>query len=215
MSYSVPDGSTLSLGTAFGSAKTITAITNANPAVASATAHGFTAGDIVVITSGWERLNNRIARVASPTTDAFTLEGFDTSDTDLYPAGTSAGTATEVTAFTQITQILGVTTSGGEQQFATVSPLESEFEIQIPTNYSAQSLALEIADDPTLAGYTAIKAAAESRAVRPLLMLNKNGSKIYYYGYVSLNETPTKNKGQVDTVASSFALLSRPTRYAS
>jgi len=46
------------------------------------------------------------------------------------------------------------------------------------------------------------------------MMQNKNGSKIYYYGYVSLNETPTKNKGQVDTVNSSFSLLSRPTRYA-
>ena len=55
---------------------------------------------------------------------------------------------------------------------------------------------------------------SNSDAIRPLLMQNKNGSKIYYYGYVSLNETPTKNKGQVDTVNSSFSLLSRPTRYA-
>jgi hypothetical protein len=73
---------------------------------------------------------------------------------------------------------------------------------------------MDIGDDPSLAGYQALKKAADARAIRPLLMQNKNGSKIYYYGYTSLNETPTKNKGQVDTVKSSFSLLSRPVRYA-
>lgn len=214
IAFSIPDGTTIHLGATFGALVSITAISNASTAVATAAGHGFTAGDVVTVKSGWQRLNDRVFRVANPLATTFELEGMDTSDTSAFPTGTSAGSATKALTFTQITQVIGISTSGGDQQFATVSPLESDFEIQIPTMYSAQSLSLEIGDDPTLAGYQALKKAADARAIRPLLLQNKNGSKIYYYGYVSLNETPTKNKGQVDTVNSSFSLQSRPTRYA-
>jgi hypothetical protein len=214
IAFSIPDGTTIHLGATFGTAVSITAISNAATAVVTAAAHGFAAGDIITIKSGWQRINERVFRVANPASGTFELEGLDTSDTSAFPIGTSAGSAVKTLTFTQITQVIGISTSGGDQQFATVSPLESDFEIQIPTMYSAQSLSMEIGDDPTLAGYQALKKAADARAIRPLLLQNKNGSKIYYYGYVSLNETPTKNKGQVDTVSSSFSLLSRPTRYA-
>ena len=214
MAFQIPDGTTIHLGTTFGTPVAITGISNAATAVATAAGHGFVDGDIIVLKSGWQRINERVFRVAASAAGTFQLEGLDTSDTSAFPVGTSGGTAMKVTAFTQVSQIIGISTSGGEQQFATVSPLESDFEIQIPTMYSAQSISMEIGDDPSLAGYQALKKAADARAIRPLLMQNKNGSKIYYYGYVSLNETPTKNKGQVDTVNSSFSLLSRPTRYA-
>ena len=214
MAFSIPDGTTIHLGTTFGTPVAVTSISNAATAVATAAAHGFANGDIIVLKTGWQRANERVFRVAAAAAGTFELEGLDTSDTSAFPVGTSGGTAMKVTAFTQVSQIIGISTSGGEQQFATVSPLESDFEIQIPTMYSAQSISMEIGDDPSLAGYQALKKAADARAIRPLLMQNKNGSKIYYYGYVSLNETPTKNKGQVDTVNSSFSLLSRPTRYA-
>jgi len=214
VAFSIPDGTTIHLGTTFGTPVAVTSISNAATAVATASGHGFANGDIIVLKTGWQRANERVFRVAASAAGTFELEGLDTSDTSAFPVGTSGGTAMKVTAFTQVSQIIGISTSGGEQQFATVSPLESDFEIQIPTMYSAQSISMAIGDDPTLAGYQALKKAADARAIRPLMMQNKNGSKIYYYGYVSLNETPTKNKGQVDTVNSSFSLLSRPTRYA-
>lgn len=214
IAFSIPDGTTIHLGTTFGTPVSITAISNATTAVATAAGHSLSAGDIITVKSGWQRINERVFRVANPLASTFELEGLDTSDTTAFPTGTSAGSATKVLTFTQITQVIGISTSGGDQQYATVSPLEADFEIQIPTMYSAQSLSMEIGDDPSLVGYQALKKAADARAIRPLMMINKNGSKIYYYGYVSLNETPTKNKGQVDTVNSSFSLLSRPTRYA-
>lgn len=214
IAFTVPDGTTIYLGTTFGTPVSITAISNAAQAVVTAAGHGLSAGDIIIVKSGWQRISERCFRVANPLASTFELEGMDTSDTSVFPVGTSAGSATKVLTFTQITQVLNLTTSGGDQQFANVSPLESDFETQIPTGTSAQSVAMDIGDDPTLAGYQALKKAADARAIRPLLMQNKNGSKIYYYGYTSLNETPTKNKGQVDTVKSSFSLLSRPVRYA-
>ena len=61
MAARLPDGSTVSLAATYGAAKTITSISNANPAVATAAAHGFANGDLVVINSGWQRLNDRIS----------------------------------------------------------------------------------------------------------------------------------------------------------
>lgn len=214
MAARLPDGATVSLATTYGSAKSITAITNANPGVASSAAHGLTNGDLVSMVSGWSKLNNRVVRVASSAAGTFALDGIDTSSTTMYPAGSGTGTATPITAFTQISQIMGFTTSGGEQQFTNYSFLEQDFESQIPTVTSAQSIQIEIADDPTLAGYQALKAASDARAVRALKLQLPDNSFILYQGYVSFNETPTVSKGNVMTVTATLSLQSRPVRYA-
>lgn len=80
-----------------GSAKTISAITKANPGVVSSTAHGFDNGDVVVFTmsEGMVELDGQAGRVANKTTDAFEIEGLDTSAYSTF----TAGTCKEVTAF--------------------------------------------------------------------------------------------------------------------
>lgn len=215
MAARLPDGSTIALATTYGSDITVSAITNANPGVATATAHGLSDGDLVVFESGWGRLNGKVIRVDSPSTNAFNLEGLDTSSTTLYPASSGAGTVNEITAWTQITQILEFTTSGGDQQFTNFSFLEEDYERQLPTITSAQSLTLGLADDPSLAGYIALKAASDARATRALKLTLPDGSIILYNGVVSFNETPSLNKGQVMQVRATFSLQGRPTRYAS
>lgn len=214
MAVSLPNGVTLSLATGYANSKTITAINNANPAVASSAAHGLANGALVELKSGWQKLNERIVRVADAAAGTFALEGMNTLSPIQFPAGTGGGSVREITTFTQISQILEVSTSGGEMQFATYSFLENDFEAQIPTQASAQSLAITIADDPTLPGYKALQAAAELREVRALRVAFPNGSVLLYNGYVSFNETPTMTKGEVMGVQATFSLLSRPVRYA-
>ena len=215
MSAKLPDGAIVTLSTTLGSAKTVSALTNANPGVATSTAHGFVNGDIVLMNSGWSNLNQKAVRVAGPVSNAFNLDGIDTSLTSLYPAGSGTGSASLVGGFTQISQIMGLTTQGGDQQYATFSFLEQNFETQLPTVFSAQSISLEIADDPSLSGYIALKAAADARAFRVLKLQLPDGSFILYYGQISFNETPSLNKGQVMVVKATFALQARPVRYAS
>jgi len=215
MAVSLPNGVIFSLGTTLDSAKTVSQITNANPGVASATSHGYSNGDIILLNTGWQKLNDRLFRVANQATGTFELAGQDTTSTTLYPTGTSAGSAKKVSAWTQITQVLECTTSGGEMQFATYSFLENDFESQIPTQHSAQSLTLSIADDPSLAGYAALKKAAAERAAVPLRAQMPNGSVIYYYGYISFNETPSMTKNNVMACQATFSLMSLPVRYAS
>jgi len=215
MSSKLPDGAIVTLSTTLGSTKTVSALTNANPGVATSTAHGFANGDIVLMNSGWSNLNQKAVRVAGSVANAFNLDGIDTSLTSLYPAGSGTGSAQLVGGFTQISQIMGLTTQGGDQQYATFSFLEQNFETQLPTVFSAQSISLEIADDPSLPGYIALKAAADARAFRVLKLQLPDGSFIFYYGQISFNETPSLNKGQVMVVKATFALQARPVRYAS
>lgn len=202
------------MSTTYGSPLTVSAITNANPGVATSTAHGLSNGDFVEFTSGWSNLNGKIVRVSGSATNSFNLEGIDTSSTTLFPAGSGTGTCRKITAFQQITQIMGFTTTGGDLQFVNFSFLEQNFETQLPTIFSAQSLSMDIADDPSLAGYVAIKAAADARATRALRLILPDGSNINYNGIVSLNETPTVSKGAVMQVKASWSLANRPVRYA-
>lgn len=215
MSAKLPDGSILTLATTYGAAKAVSAISNANPGVATSTAHGFANGDFVRMASGWSNLNDRVVRVAGSVTNAFNLDAFDTTLTSLFPAGSGSGTATAITAWQQISQILGFETSGGDQQFTSFSYLEQNFETQLPTVFSAQSIKLTIADDPSLAGYIALKAASDARASRTLRLTLPDGSFILYQGTCSLNETPSVTKGQVMAVTATFSLSSRPIRYQS
>lgn len=215
MAVQLPNGVLISLATTYEAAKTVSALTNASPPVATSTAHGFSDGDFVEVTSGWSKVNNRIVRVDDSLTNSFSYEGIDASSTTLFPAGTGTGSVREISAWTQIAQILTLSSSGGDMQFATYSFLESDVENQLPTQANAQSLSMDIADDSSLAGYIALKAAAASRALTGLKMVMPNGSILLYNGYVSFNETPTMTKGSVMAVKATFSLQGLPVRYTS
>jgi hypothetical protein len=75
--------------------KTITGITQANPAVVTVSSHGYTNGDDVWINSvvGMTQLNNRRFRIANVTTNTFELQGVNSTG---YTAYASAGTAADV-----------------------------------------------------------------------------------------------------------------------
>lgn len=215
MAARLPDGAIVSLATTYGTAKSVTAITNGNPGVATSTAHGLTNGAMLSVVSGWSNLNNRVVRVAGSVVNAFNLDGIDTTSVTQYPPGSGAGTVQEITAFTQISQIMGFTFSGGEQQFTNFSFLEQNFETQIPTILSAMSIKIDIADDPALPGYQALKAAGDARATRALRMALPDGSFIFYQGFVSFNETPSTTKGEIMQVSATLSLQSKPVRYLS
>lgn len=213
---SLPNGVTLALATTYAAADTVSAVTNADPAVATTSgSHGITNGNFLEVTSGWSRLNNRIVRAASASGTTVTYEGYDSSNTTSHPVGTGTGSVREITAWTQISQIMGASSTGGDMQFVQYSFLEQDFQSQLPTEASPVTITLDIADDPTLAGYIAVKAAAESRALTGLKATLPNGSIILYNGYVSLNQTPSFTKGQLMVVKATFSLQGLPIRYAS
>ncbi len=80
--------------------KTISAITKANPGVVTATSHGYSDGDFVVISSvaGMTEVNGKTFKVSNKTTNTFELEDIDGNDvnTSSYSTYTSGGTANKI-----------------------------------------------------------------------------------------------------------------------
>lgn len=214
MAVQLPNGTIIEIAAPGGAAKPITSISNAKPGVASAVAHGLTDGTILVVSSNWSPLNDAVFRVANPMADTFELEGSDTSNVKKFPAGGGAGSVRVVSAFTEIDQVLELSTSGGEQQFANYGFLRDANDKQIPTTRSAQSMSVSIADDPSLAGYQIMEAAAESREPYVVKMTFPNGAVWLCYCYVSFNKTPTMQKNSVMACSGSFSFISQPVRYA-
>lgn len=216
MSVSLSNGSIVSIAASYSTSLSVTGITNANPAVGTtASAHSYSVGDFVEVTSGWSRVNGRIFRLSAATGSSFTLEGLDTTDTSQYPVGGGIGSIRKVATWTQITQMLDLTTSGGDQQFATYSFLEQDFESQIPTVKSAAGMTLSIGDDSTLPHYTILSAANDDRIPRAIRLKLPSGALILYNGYVTLNKTPSLTKNQIMAITSTVSLVGQPVRYAS
>lgn len=216
MSVKLPNGAIFSIASAYGAAKTVTNVTNANPGVAASTAHGLTNGTILEVTSGWTRLDGRVARVSGAVTDNFGLEGIDTTSTSTYPTAAGGGSVRAVTTWQQISQVLESSSSGGEQQFFNYSFLEdSGDEKQIPTIRSARSISLTIADDDSLPQYAVLSQANDDRLPRTIRFQLPGTSVLYFRGYIAFSKMPTTTKNQAMAMTLTISLTGDPTRYAS
>lgn len=213
MAVSLPNGALISIANGYGSVEAMSAISNANPAVATATAHGFTTGDFVEITSGWSRLTGKVVKVGVVTTDTFQLLGVDSTLTSIYPAGSGGGSVRKVTAYTQLAQILTSASSGGDQQFLTYQFLEADAQKQIPTFKNAAGLTFTVADDPAQPGYVVAAEANDDRLPRAVKATLPNGSVISYNAYISVNKTPSMTVNQLMDFQVTMSLLAEPVRY--
>jgi hypothetical protein len=216
MAISLPNGAIVAIAASYGASKTMSVLTNANPAVATLEAsHGVIVSDILEVTSGWSRLTDKIVRVSAVSVNDVTLEGIDTSLTSIYPAGTGTGTVREILTWTQLSQVLSSSSSGGEQQFLEYQLLESDAQKRIPTTKSAAGISFSVADDPTLAGYILAAQANDDRLPRAVRITLPSGAKLFYNAYISLNKTPSLSVNEIMAVEVTLSLKAEPHRYAS
>lgn len=79
-----------------------------------------------------------------------------TTSTPRSPVSTrpvpAPATVTQVSGWTQLSQILSVSTSGSEQNFLTYQPTEADAE-QIDTFKTPYQITMSVADDPALPGF--------------------------------------------------------------
>lgn len=215
MAVSLPNGALVSIASGYDASKVVSAITNANPGIASCAANGYAVGDFVEVTSGWSRLTDKVVRVATETTDSFALEGIDSTLTSIYPAGGGAGSVRRVTGWTQLSQILTSASDGGDQQFLTYQFLEGDAQKRIPTFKNAAGLTFSVADDPSQPGYQLASAANDDRLPRAVKIALPNGAVLVYNAYISLNKTPSLTVNEIMACQVTLSLLNEPVRYAS
>ena len=210
----MPNGATFEIASAYGAAIPFTALTNANPAVATAAAHGLAEGDIIALSSGWTRLDGRAVQVGEIASGTFALDGVNTTNIQQYPAGSGVGSVREVTTFTAISQITELASSGGDQQFLTYGFLEDDDDRQRPTTKNPITLSITVADDPSKPYVAVCEEADDDKQERVLRLSLPGGSRIIYNGYVSITSTPTMSRNNLMTRVISIALTGRPTRYS-
>lgn len=215
MSYFFPEGSKFYFSNTLAPAKTITALSNASPAVATSTAHGYADGDEILLTSGWEDATDSVFKVDQLTADTFSLLGLNATNTSFYPAGTGTGTAQKLSNWLEIPQVLSVSTSGGDARFTTISPLAKRNDISVPTGFNALSLTLTLGHDPANANYQAMLDIARGLSKTAFKMVLSGGAVAYGYGYMSISEAPTMARNQANQVNAAITMLGRFVSYAS
>lgn len=215
MALSLPNGTTYAVAAAYASAISVSAASNASECVLTTAANTYAVGDIVEFTSGWPRANLRVFRVKVASSTSITLEGFDTTSTKIYPALGGAGSVRKISTWTPIPYMKAFEVSGGDPKYGTEEFLDYPDEIQMPNGFSATSVKMTIADDPTLPHNAVLQAATDTQSVVAVRAVLPSGAPIFYNGFAGFNPNPTMSKGSAMTVTCGLALQGRPVRYAS
>lgn len=194
-------------------AKTITAITKANPGVCTSTTHGYTTGDFVNLTvSGMFQVNDRCCRIIVLTADTFSLEGVDTTAFDTF----TTGTAEKITFGTSITTATSVSSSGGGFDFIDTTTIHGNAKTQMPGLPSAASFSFDNIWDVSDTGLLAMKTASDSQAKKAFKFTFGTGGQILsFQGYVGASLLPGGSAQQMVTTPSVITMNGSPCVYAS
>ena len=193
MSITLAIGTQVQIASAYGTSKAMSALSNASEAVATLeSGHSVGAGDYFEMTSGWARATSRMFRAKSVSTNDVTVEGFNTSSTTLFPAGSGTGSVREISTWATITQLTRqLQVSGGTQQYADVSTLDDVLDKRLPTTRGAIDVSLPVFFDPSLSWWATVLAASETSTPTAVRFLFPNGSKLLAVAYWSLQQVPT------------------------
>ena len=197
--------------TVLGTALTVTAITKANPAVVSSTAHGLTNGDFVVMSvAGMVEIHDRVFRVAGVTTDTFQLEGEDSTTYGTF----SSGSAQEITFGVSASTLQDVQVSGGEPEFADVSTIHEQIKRRVPTTKSPLTMSFTSLFDGSDAFLAELRKADNSLTKRAIQIRFSNGTRMVGNAYVSASGAPTGTAGQAVQTPISLEMQGMPKVYS-
>ena len=213
MAYYFPEGSSQQFSSTFASAKTVSAVTNANPAVATSTAHSYATNDEILFTSGWEDATDTVYKIEVVDANSFKILGLDTINTSFYPSGSGTGTAQKISGWTAIPQVLTISSSGGDARFTEVNLLAKRNGVKIPTGFNATSVTLTLAHDANNANYQTMIGISRTLSKVAFKQVISGGAVTYGYGYMSASEMPKLNNNQVNTVDAALAVLGRSISY--
>ena len=210
MAFALPNGSRVYVQKSKDAALEFETISNAKEAVATLKAnHGLVVGDEVIITSGWSKINNAVAKVTKVNNTDVTLGNINTSDTKSFPEGEGKGSLTKITAWERLPQVKEVSTEGGEQQFTQIQFLDDDAERQLPTIKSAKSKSFTIAHDSSLPIYSLLEELDLTNEVVAMKMYVPKAKETRYDAVrISFDPTPATTINEIETVKISMTVES-------
>lgn len=214
MAVATPIGAAFYISQTFASAKTLTIVSNANPALATSTSHGYSDDDEVVFFSGWDLANNTVVRVDQQSADTFLLKGLNTTSTDTYAAGSGIGTTQKISSWIQIPQILSVSTSGGTPRYVDYRFVSAQQGQKLPDGFEASTITFDIGFDPSLSNWDTLLDISQTNTLVAYKYVRGDGAATYGYGYFNMAEQAQIASGAVDKVQATFAAQGRLISYA-
>lgn len=215
MAYYFPEGTKVFYSNTFATAKNLTAVSNASPAVATCVGHAYVDLDPLLIMSGWEDANDSVFEADQLTADTFGITGLDSSSTSWFPAGTGVGTAQRVSNWVEVPQILDISPNGGGVKYGTVSPLGARNDKKQPIGFEAQGVDLKIGYDATNATIKAMQAITRVFGKVALKLVIPGGGRIYGYGNMACGEFPEMSKGNAIQLSVGIGFDGRAISYGS
>lgn len=203
----------VAMQSALAAADTITAITKANPAVVTSTAHGLANGDYVLLSvQGMWQLDKKVVRVANQTANTFECEGVDSTLYETF----SSGSAQAITFGTTLTSIATISASGGDFDFIDTSTIHSNVKSQIPGQANPLTYSFDNLWDMSDTAQLAMKAASDGQAERAFKFTFGSGGPIMVFaGYCGYAGAPTGNAQDKITSPAVITAFGTPTYYAS
>lgn len=184
-----------------GAAKTVSAVTNASPGVATSAAHGLANGSVGYFddVTGMAPLDGQAIRLAAEGSpddaDEFALENIDTT---LYPAYTG-GVLVPITAWSTISNAVDFQVGGGDGEKLDITTLLDVIKKERNGLLAAETVQINVLADPHLEAIQLLRATALNSQARVFrVTLPEDGSQIIWRGEPSI---PGFNmqKGQVAT----------------
>lgn len=209
----LPNGSQIFIGVDMGKPIQATDISNVkDPVFTVSDSQQINKGAYVLIeTSSWGKLVSRVLRVKEVSDNAsVTLEGVDTTDQNVFPAGSKTATFREVKSWVEIPCVQDLAQGGGEQQYYTYQFLADDQEQQLPTHKSAVSLTYTFAHEYDNPIYPILRKAEESGDVTALRMYVPKAKEMRCWaGVLSFNDIPQTTMNEMETVSLSVSLKGR------
>jgi len=211
--YYFPEGSKVYYSVTFATAKTVSAISNASPAVATATSHGYSDADPVLLASGWEDANDTVFEVDQLSADTFGVLGLDSTDTDWFAAGTGTGEAMKISSWVEVPQLISLTSTGGGPRYGTVDPIGRRNAIKQIIGFEPSSLDLSLGYDAANATQQALNAISRAFTPVAIKIVIPGGGRVYGYGNIAVSEVPQMSKGNAITISGAISVIGRMIGY--
>lgn len=212
MPYVKGRGVTVQMAATYGSAKSVTAVTKANPGVATSTSHGMTNGTVGYFSgvSGMAQLEGQAVKIANVATNTFELAGLNTTG---YADFTGSCSFTPVATWHTLAEATSYEIGVGESEKLDMTTLldivkKEESGLLAPQSVSINLLAVDV---PTTA-MAAVIAAAQAGAKHVFRILLPGGATRVWYGEPSIPgesvDRGAVGTGSISVTVSGFVLLS-------
>lgn len=185
-----------------GAAKTVSAVSNANPGVATSAAHGMAAGVVGFFdeVTGMVNLDGQAVRVHAPATDNFTLQGLNTTNFPVF----TGGKFSPVTAWSTLSKSTSYQIGGGDANKLKTTTLLDDIEQEENGLLAAQTVSIELNHetvDPE--ALTLINNAAMEQEYLVFRITFKDGAQRVFRGQPSM---PGENTSQGSLATGSISV---------